>query len=403
MTGSARGVAFGALVVAMGLAIAQALGYALNVVGARSLGPDGFGAFASLLSILVIGSVVGGGFQAVGARRLVLASVAQRHGQAATILRITLWSALIVCATTLAISPLLQWLLHINGWLPLALTAVALIPVTIAGAQYAITQGREDFARLATMYALVGLGKAAGGIAGALIWGTLLGAMVGLTLGSMTTLLIGLAVLRPVVGRSTAALPGFVRESLHATHALGALFVLTNVDIILARVLLSADEAGLYAVGSIVTKIAFWLPQFVGVVAFPRMADHRRARATTIAVLAVAGIGAVAVAGTAVFAAQIVSVIGGTDYSALAPILWLFAAAGGMYAVGQAMLLSRIAREDRRSVIVVWIAASLLSAVALVWARNVTGLVLCACAAGAALCVTGLVVLVREGRAVARY
>ena len=403
MTGSARGVAFGALVVAIGLAIAQTLGYALNVVGARYLGPDGFGAFASLLSILVIGSVVGGGFQAVGARRLVLSATTQRRGQAATILRITLWSALVVSSVTLAISPLLQWLLHINGWFPVALTALALIPVTVAGAQYAITQGREDFGRLATMYALVGLGKAAGGIAGALIWGTLLGAMWGLTLGSMTTMLIGLVVLRPVVTKPAQALPGFIKESLHATHALGALFVLTNVDIILARVLLSPEQAGLYAVGSIVAKIAFWLPQFVGVVAFPRMADHRRDRATKFAVLSVGVMGAVTVAGTAIFAPTIIGVIGGAEYVALGPILWLFAAAGSMYAVGQAVLLSRIAQGDRRAVIAVWIAAGLLGAIALVWARSVTGLVLCACAAGAALCVTSLVVLLRESSSARDY
>ena len=403
MTGSARGVAFSALVVALGLAIAQTLGYALNVVGARFLGPDGFGAFASLLSILVIGSVVGGGFQAVGARRLVLSSITQRRGQAVTILRITLWSALIVGGTTLAVSPLLQWLLHIDGWLPLALTALALIPVTIAGAQYAITQGGENFARLATMYALVGLGKAAGGIAGAIISGTLLGAMVGVTLGSTATLIVGLAVLRPVVARPALALPGFVKESLHATHALGALFVLTNIDIILARVILSPEQAGLYAVGSIVAKIAFWLPQFVGVVAFPRMADHRRSRATKYAVLTVAAIGVVTVTCTALCAPWIVGVVGGADYVALAPILWLFAAAGALYAVGQALLLSRIAQEDRRSVITVWLSAGLLGAGALFWARSVTGLVICACIAGAVLCLSGLVVLVREARSVRAY
>jgi hypothetical protein len=383
--------------------MAQALGYALNVVGARSLGPDSFGAFASLLSILVIGSVVGGGFQAVGARRLVLAAPTQRRGQASTILRITLWSALIVCGATLAISPVLRWLLHIDGWFPVALTALALIPVTIAGAQYAISQGREDFARLAIMYALVGLGKAAGGIAGALIWGTLLGAMAGLAIGSLITMFIGLAALRPVVERPALALPGFVRESLHATHALGALFVLTNVDIILARVLLNADQAGLYAVGSIVTKIAFWLPQFVGVVAFPRMADHRRSRATKYTLLAVAAIGALTVGFTALFATRIIAVIGGEDYVALGPILWLFAAAGALYAVGQAMLLSKIAQEDRRSVFAVWLAAGLLGAIALFWARSVAELVLCACIAGAALCITGLIVFVRERRSVARY
>ena len=116
-----------------------------------------------------------------------------------------------------------------------------------------------------------------------------------------------------------------------------------------------------------------------------------------------AAIGVVTVTCTALCAPWIVGVVGGADYVALAPILWLFAAAGALYAVGQALLLSRIAQEDRRSVITVWLSAGLLGAVALFWARSVTGLVICACIAGAVLCLSGLVVLVREARSVRAY
>ena len=44
------------------------------------------------------------------------------------------------------------------------------------------------------------------------------------------------------------------------------------VDLILARVVLDGDDAGRYALGAVATKAAFWLPQAVGVVLYPRMA-----------------------------------------------------------------------------------------------------------------------------------
>jgi O-antigen/teichoic acid export membrane protein len=125
--------------------------------------------------------------------------------------------------------------------------------------------------------------------------------------------------------------------------------------------------------------------------------------ATKLAVLSVAGIGAATVACTALWGAEIINVIGGADYIGLSPILWLFATAGAMYAVGQAVLLSRIAQADRRSVIAVWMAGGILCVIAIVWARSITGLVLCACVAGASLCLTSFVVLFRENRSATHY
>jgi O-antigen/teichoic acid export membrane protein len=59
------------VLVAGALGIAQIAAYAVSVVAARALGPDGFGVLAALLGILLIGSVLAMGIQAVAARRLV--------------------------------------------------------------------------------------------------------------------------------------------------------------------------------------------------------------------------------------------------------------------------------------------------------------------------------------------
>jgi O-antigen/teichoic acid export membrane protein len=385
--GSARqgSLASHTLLVAAALGIAQVAAYAVSVVAARALGPDGFGILAALLGILLIGSVLAMGIQAVAARRLVQVDGLIGGGA--------------VALATLAISPLLVWLLRLDGWASLLLAAAAFVPLTWAGAQYGVAQGRESYRRLAAVYALVGLGRGVGGVIGALATGSVLGTMAGLALGTAVGAIIGRILVAPLASAPRERLEGFFAESAHATHALLALFVLTNVDVLLARALLDAEQAGIYGVGAVIAKVAFWLPQFVGVVAFPRFADARRGRATVVSLLAVTGIGLLVVAGTALLPGLVVGFVGGAAYSSLVPVAWLFAALGATFALAQALLLTRLAIDDRRAVIAVWGAAALLVATAtMILPRTVEGLATSALTAGAALAVVGLAVTARELR-----
>jgi O-antigen/teichoic acid export membrane protein len=398
-TGIRGSIASHTVLVAAALGIAQVASYAVSVIAARVLGPDGFGVLAALLGILLIGSVLAMGIQAVSARRLVSLQDSDRSGAARSMLRDGFIGGIAVAGATIVVSPLLMWLLRLDGWLSLLLAAATFVPLTWAGAQYGIAQGRESYRRLAAVYALVGLGRGVGGVIGALALGSVTGTMAGLAIGTALGALAGRIVVAPLADARRQRLDHFGRESAHATHALLALFVLTNVDVLLARALLDAEEAGLYGVGAVIAKVAFWLPQFVGVVAFPRFADARRGRATSIALMAVAAIGLLVVASTAVAPGLVISFVGGSQYAALVPVAWLFAAIGATFAVAQALLLTRLAVDDRRAVLAVWSAAALLIGLAtLVLPRTVSGLATSALASGAALVLVGVTVAAREIR-----
>jgi O-antigen/teichoic acid export membrane protein len=387
------------ILVAGALGIAQVAAYAVSVVAARALGPDGFGILAALLGILLIGSVLAMGIQAVAARRLVQVDAHDRDGAARSMLRDGLIGGGAVALATTAISPLLIWLLRLDGWGSLLLAAATFIPITWAGAQYGVAQGRESYRRLATVYALVGLGRGIGGVVGALVTGTVLGTMAGLALGTALGAIAGRLVVIPLAAAPRARLDGFFSESAHATHALLALFVLTNIDVLLARALLDAEQAGIYGVGAVIAKVAFWLPQFVGVVAFPRFADDRRGRATIVSLAAVATIGLLVVAATAALPGLVVGFVGGSAYASLVPVAWLFAAIGATFALAQALLLTRLAIDDRKAVIAVWSAAVVLVALAtLVLPQSVEGLAASALTAGLLLAAVGIVVTVIELR-----
>lgn len=387
------------VLVAAALGVGQVLSYVVSVVAARVLGPEQFGIVAALLGISLIGSVLAMGIQAVAARRLVHIGEDDRTGASRDILRDGLVGGVAVATATILVSPLLMWVLRLQGWLPLLLTALTFIPLTWAGAQYGVAQGRESYRRLAAVYLVVGVGRGVGGIVGALATQSVLGTMAGLAAGSLAGALAGRWVVSPLSRASRVRVEQFFTETAHATHALLALFVLTNIDVLLARALLTPYEAGEYGVGAIIGKVAFWLPQFVGVVLFPRFADARRAQATLVALGAVGLMGIAVLAVTALAPALVVNFVGGAAYDDLIPIAWMFAAIGAVFAVGQALLLTRLAVDDRRAVIVVWGAAAVLVALAvLVMPHTVAGLATSALVAGALLAIVGAGVTAAELR-----
>jgi hypothetical protein len=140
------------------------------------------------------------------------------------------------------------------------------------------------------------------------------------------------------------------REVGGATTGLLGLFLLANVDVLLARHYLDRAAAGRYALGAVVAKIAFWAPQFVVTVIFPRLvgaADPRRLLGGSA--LLIAGFGGLLAAGLAVAdrVGLIVPVLGG-GYEGLGPLLPVFAALGTGLALVQLLLFEGIATRDRR-------------------------------------------------------
>ena len=154
----------------------------------------------------------------------------------------------------------------------------------------------------------------------------------------------------PAGAATTRAAAGWWREVGTATAGLLALFLLANVDVLLARHYLDRAAAGRYALGAVVAKIAFWAPQFVVTVIFPRLvgaADPRRLVAGSAVVIAGFGVllgGGLAVADRLGLA---VPVLGG-GYAGLGPLLPLFAALGTALALVQLLLFEGIAARDRR-------------------------------------------------------
>jgi O-antigen/teichoic acid export membrane protein len=146
-------------------------------------------------------------------------------------------------------------------------------------------------------------------------------------------------------------------EMAHNSHALLAFFALSNADVLVARSVLGANQAGLYAAGVIVVKAVLFLPQFVVVVAFPSMSSESERRHVLLGSLGiVAAIGAVCAAGAAVLSALALVFVGGHDYAQVQDHLWEFAVLGTLLSMLQLLVYSVLARQARYAVYAIWAA-----------------------------------------------
>lgn len=396
----------GGTAVVVALAAANGLGYLLTLVASRRLGPSGYGALAALLGVILVGNVLALALQAVVARRTVVATAGPGNGSEAASTpwarRLTRAAALVAVVLGLLASEPLTRLLHLASPAPALLLAVTLGPLTLIGGQLGVLQGGERFHALAQLYFVAGIGKVGGGVVGVLLSDSVTGTMAGTAAGAALSAAAGAVLVRRSQGssdRATSAVPpGAVRETVRATYSLGALFALANLDVVLARHFLEPRQAGLYAVGAVLAKGAFWLPSFVPVIAMPGLADPSRRRHTAaLALAAVTAAGVLVTAAVALLGTFVVRLVGGGAYVSLADRAWLFAATGALLAVVQLLLYSRLAGEDRRVALPMWLIVAAEITVIWLWRHSsLTDVVTTALGTAASVAVLGLLAEVHE-------
>ncbi len=414
--------------VTAGAMTANALSYVLYLVAGRLLLPAGYGMFASLVTAQMVLAVPALALQAVIAREIaqrntvqwntaqrntVQWNTAQRNTAPWAGRALTYRTAAIVTVLAAAATPLLAAVLDTPVTAAAAAMAMAPMLVLLAGEQGAL-QGHERFPALGVVLGIAGLGKVLPAAVVLLAGGGATAALAASTAGTAVAVLLARAVVaRTGVddaadgtvedgtaedGTAAAADPGRSRAAtasvLRASQVQLVLMLLTSIDLMMARVVLAETDAGVYAMGSVATKAAFWLPAAVGVVLYPRMArpEHSlRAVRFTLAVLAGLGVGVVACAAAA---APLVPILVGEQYRPVVGLLWLFAFVGAAFSVLQGALLSAIARDATRLAALAW-AGLAAEGVALAFASSVAQMAVTAavCALGTTAAVTVAVLL----------
>ncbi|WP_442941302.1 polysaccharide biosynthesis protein [Nocardia sp. NBC_00403] len=384
--------------VTAGAMTANVAGYLLQLLAGRWLGVTGYSEFASLLAVQLLCAVPALALQNVVARELV-------RGASVAALRGLQWRCAVIVAVVAAVLvPLVTAALSVGVAASAAALGAAPALVVLSGEQ-GMLQGGRRFRALAVVLGTAGVARVAPALAVLGLGGGAAAALCAAALGIATAAVFA----RCVVG-SPPALSGTDREALdavdrgpsfvgvlpvlRAAQAQAALMALSSADLIVARIVLGEEDASRYALGAIAAKIAFWLPQAVGVVLYPRMAQPTHsARAIRDALAVLSGIGVVAVLGAAV-AAPLAPLFAGRDYAPIEGLLWVFALQGAILAVLQGALLSAIAVDRTSLAAVTWVGLAVEVTLMLSLARSVASLITIAvCIAVATTLIVALVVL----------
>lgn len=385
--------------VAVGSMLANVCAYAVHLGAGRWwLSPAQYGELAVLLSAQLVLTVPALALQAVVAREVVQGRDDQR------LRRLVIRCALAVALLSAVAVPIVSAVASTSWSLTAASLVAAPLLTVIAGGQ-GVLQGRRRFRTLGAVLAVVGLART-GPMIGALAAGA--GPAGGLLAGAVGTafaaaLVWGLAVRRlvsPGTALQGATTPGAnLLTVVRASQVQLVLVVAASLDVLLSRTVLDPRDAGVYAFGAIATKVAFWLPQAVGVVFYPQLADpasSRRSFRQAIVVVATIGL-VITVLGALV--GPLVPVLVGEEYRPLTPLLGLFAYTGAAFSVLQVALLAAIAHDRTSISVLAWVLLGAEAVAILVSGHSVTSLAVIAAVAATVSAVTTTLVGLRVSHA----
>lgn len=343
--------------------VASALNYGSNILFSHVLNPAGYGELTALFALSVVLAVPTGAAQTMIAQRIAVYAAEGRMDRVRYFVRHAFAHVSVIAVGVgivyLAATPLVVKALGLRH----AGVAIALTPVLVLGfiqpLGLGVLQGLERF----TAYGLMLLAIALSRIVFGLPWAALEhgpgGALGGQAVGMLLVLVtVGWLLRRLNPGRGTgAATTGLKRKpdarTLSASGAFIGFAVLSNVDLILAKIFLSPHDAGVYAALSTIGKVIIFLPAAIAVVMVPNAAKARIGSGSSSRVLRVS---ALLVGGTSVLAAVpailaphlIISVMFGSRYlSAVGGVLPMVIAGAG-FAMTYLLVVYSVAISDRR-------------------------------------------------------
>ena len=383
-------------------ALGHALSYAFSLIMSRALGPADFGALGALLGLAVVATVPATALQTQVARFSAVAPsrAALREGY-----RLSWKIGLVVGAVVTALSLPLTALLRLDGAVSVLLLAAGLVPVSVIAARQGVLLGRGAFGLLALTIVLVpALRLVAAGVAAATDMGVAgaLGTQAAATWAGLAAVVALMPLLPAIVGDDASGRRDGprLRGVLAAGSSLLGLFVLANVDVLLARVFLTDTESGVYAVGALGAKAVFWGTQFVALLVFPRVArghSGRRLVLSTGAVVAAIG-GTVALAAIPL-AAPVLEVLVGPSYADAAAVAPWFVVLGTLLALVQLTTYAAVAAGRHRFSALLWGTVAAQSVVIALVAHDDILQIVTACILGTGLLTVASAVLVRGARA----
>ncbi len=271
------------LVMFAATSLANVLDYAYNVAMGRLLTADGYGVLVALQAALQIVAVSLVVVRTVTARYAAEFLATKQLAQAGAFLRgalrtVALWG---VAASLLfgALSGPFARLLRIPTLSPVLVMAAALLPLMIKPVVGGALQGWQRFTALGIFQVAHAAFRLILGVLLVKLGLDAVGALAALPLGTLGTVLLGLALLGGIVWQRTGdahrvTLTDLTRYTGATVVGLISFAALVNMDALIVKHYFSPLEAGHYSMAVTLGKIVIFLPAAFAVVLFPKSAER---------------------------------------------------------------------------------------------------------------------------------
>ena len=338
--------------------------YGSSLIFSHMLSTGAYGDLTALLALTTIVAVPTGAAQTVIAQRVAVLTAEGNVERLRYLIRYACAHAIslatVVGVVYIACIPLVKTALGLQSIGP----AMALIPLIVLAVLipvvYGVMQGMERFIMLGALTLVVAASRIAFGVPWVLANGAAGGPLFGQALGMMVAIAVALFTLRGYLLRrgTGAAASGLRRIPDRTTLAAAGAFVgfalLSNLDVLLAKLFLASHAAGEYAALVTVEKAIIFLPAAVAIVLVPAAAKARiskegsSAKALRTAALLVAGTLLISAVPPLVAPHLLLRVMFGAKYQAAAAGLRPITVAGAALSLLYLLVVYTVAIQDKR-------------------------------------------------------
>jgi O-antigen/teichoic acid export membrane protein len=394
----ARAVVTGTALLSTTMLAVSAANYGLNFVLARLLEPAAFGDASLAITLVLAAAVIAATLQLV-ASKSVAADPSSLEAVRRTLVRGAMGAGAIAVLVLGGGAWLIADVLSVSTPWMLVIVSLGLPIYFVQAVHRGALQGQLRFGRLALSYGVeagvrvtVVLALVAAGLG-----------VIGASIGILLSFVASAAVARARGGDRSPRPAGAPWSAVRAAVVAAVVLLLgqtllNNADLIIAKAVLDAPTAGVYAAAAVLGRSVFFVSWSVVHVVFPVIASvsstaaqRRRALATAVAIIA--GVGGAGV-GLALLAGEpLVRMLFGDDYAAAGPLLVPYLVATSLFALANLFAAADLARGRLAAPVVLAVGAVLQTGALALWARTPEALVL-AQVGGTAAIVLAMVVLV---------
>ncbi len=356
-----RGARAGAIVFA-GITVLNVGNAVFHLFAARLLGPAEYGEVASLLALSGLLALPFGAIQVVIARFVAADAARDEAGAIASLVRravvATTVASLGLTGLLLLLSPLIGRLLGIDDLSPVLLTALYTIPALASPVLFGLAQGLQRFGTLAASMTIGTVVRVAALLTLIPFGVTAAGAMGATVVGGFASLIAPIPLLvrwlrRPPDPVHAPRTREVLRYFLPVSVGMLAITSLTTVDVIVAKVVLSDHQVGVYGSASLIGRLILYLPTTIATVLLPKVSSRAAAALDTgdifRASLAVtAGLSALATILLTTIPKLVVDASFGSKFGDAASLLGLFGLEMTLFALVNVQLVYHLGRGMTR-------------------------------------------------------